>query len=337
LDEAIVAPVTETGSLGVVHVKRLWSATRATRAGRPDRREDEWHLDRLVIDALGLGLHQTLSFLHVNGPSFEEFESWIVNTAGRPEPALIERLNAEILGDPHPVATRRWLEAVEQDDPVLTPDDLRSWEERGYVVLHDAVPEDRRAAAERAIWEHVGADPDDVETWYGTTDHGIMVELIQHPALAANRRSSRIHRAFAQLWGDADLWASTDRCGFHPPQRDGHIFPGPDLHWDLDLQQPIAFGTQGLILTDTEPEQGALTLVPGFHHRLAQWLEELGDLDPHDQDLHALGSMPVGGSAGDMVIWHQALPHGSRQNLGDRPRIVQYLKMYPGRLRSDAA
>ena len=33
--------------------------------------------------------------------------------------------------------------------------------------------------------------------------------------------------------------------------------------------------------------------------------------------------------AGDLIIWHKALPHGSRPNSAKRPRIVQYLSMYP--------
>ena len=136
-------------------------------------------------------------------------------------------------------------------------------------------------------------------------------------------------------WRDAERAvdrASADRCGFHPPQREGYPFPGPDLHWDLDLGEPLAFGTQGIVyLADTPAEQGALTVVPGFHTKLADWLAQLPPgADPQAQDLHALGSQPVAGRAGDMVIWHHWLPHGSRPNLGRRPRIVQYLNLMAG-------
>ncbi len=102
----------------------------------------------------------------------------------------------------------------------------------------------------------------------------------------------------------------------------------------MSLQRPIPFSTQGILyLTDTPPEQGALTLVPGFQHRIDAWLDQLpADKDPREEDLHALGSIPVGGEAGDLVIWHQALPHGSRANLGEKPRIVQYINMLPSKL-----
>ena len=86
-------------------------------------------------------------------------------------------------------------------------------------------------------------------------------------------------------------------------------------------------------MTDTPPEQGAFTLVPGFHRRIEDWIKSLPPgADPRSQDMHALGSQPIGGRAGDLVIWHQALPHGSRPNRGTRPRMVQYINMFPTRI-----
>jgi ectoine hydroxylase-related dioxygenase (phytanoyl-CoA dioxygenase family) len=157
--------------------------------------------------------------------------------------------------------------------------------------------------------------------------------LFQHAAFTANRRSPRIHKAFAQLWGTSDLWVSTDRVGFNVPERRGWMFRGPDLHWDVSLAQPIPFGTQGILyLTDTPAEQGAFTCVPGFQRRIDAWLDAVPPgADPRREDLHALGSKPIAGRAGDLIIWDHKLPHGSRPNRGTRPRIVQYLNMYPTR------
>jgi len=327
-----IAPSTEIGSLGILHLKRIWSFAMAGRRGHSINRHDEHRMDRMVLNCVGLGLHQTFQHLYLHTPTFDDFEKWIVTTAGKPDRIRIDRVNATIAGHAYAEPVRQWLEIVESSEPVLTPEDLSFWEKNGYVVLRNAVSVNAGTEAAKVIYEYVGANPDSPNSWYGSVAHGIMVELIQHPELEVNRRSTRIHKAFAQLWGTADLWVTADRCGFHPPQRDNWPFPGPDLHWDIDFAQPLTFGTQGILyLTDTPAEQGALTLVPGFHHRLSDWLRTVkpGE-DPQKQDLHALGSVAVGGNAGDMVIWHHALPHGSRPNLGGRPRVVQYINMLPG-------
>jgi hypothetical protein len=133
----------------------------------------------------------------------------------------VARINAAVAGTEYADEITRWLEAVDASDPVLTADDLAFWDEHGYVVLHDAVPEASRLAATQALWDHVKARPDDPETWYRRRDHGIMVQYFQHPAFEANRCSPRIHKAFAQLWGTPDLWVSTDRVGFNVPDRAG--------------------------------------------------------------------------------------------------------------------
>ena len=327
-----LAAETDVGALGIFHLKRYWSRIMLAQQGRaaPTSRRER-HRDRLILHATGLGLEQTASYLGRSAPNFEAFERWIVETTGGVSPERIARINAVIGGSEYPDAIARELAAVEASEPVLSKDDLAFWDEHGYVVLHDAVPAESREAAAQALWDHLGASPDDAETWYRRRNQGIMVQHFQHPAFEANRRSPRIHKAFAQLWGTADLWVSTDRVGFNVPEREGWAFPGPDLHWDVSLKTPIPFSAAGILyLTDTPPEQGAFTLVPGFHRRVETWRAGLPPgTDPRSQDLHALGSQPIGGRAGDLVIWNQALPHGSRPNRGTHPRMVQYIAMYP--------
>ncbi len=331
-DSNTIASSTECGLLGVPHLKRIWSAAMVARNGQVGDRINERDWDKTVLNACGLGLHQTMQYLFTTAPSFSEFEAWIVSTVGQPDQITVERLQAVVHAQPHSEIVAKWLHSVESMPAVLSDDDLGCWEELGYVVLKDAVSEIDRKNAEQLIWDYVDANPEIPDSWYNNSARqGIMVELIQHPVLEVNRKSKRIHKAFAQLWGTADLWATADRCGFHPPQRTEFPFPGPDLHWDLNFDVSLEFGTQGILyLTDTPPEQGALTVVPEFHKRLSAWLSELPtDADPQQQDLHALGSTPIGGEAGDLVIWNQWLPHGSRPNLGQRPRMVQYINMLP--------
>ena len=339
LSEITPADPAETGALGIVQLKRLWSHALLARCGLPTRSQEEFQRDRLLTDAVGVGYEQTMQYLLREAPTFAEFECWIEATTGGVEPDQIARINAALLGKAPPEATRLQQAAIDAMEPVLTATDLAHWEEHGYVVVPEAVPEGTRAGAESAIWRHLGACPDEPDSWYRPNDHGIMLQIFQHPAFTANRRSARIHKAFSQLWGTSDLWVSTDRAGFNVPERPNWMFRGPELHWDVSLAPPIPFCTQGILyLTDTPAEQGAFTAVPGFHRRLDAWLASLPDgADPRQEDLHALGSKPIAGRASDLIIWNDRLPHGSRPNRGTRPRIVQYLNMYPAHYRAQEA
>lgn len=327
---AAAAPLpalTDTGRLGVYQLKRFWALTLARMAGTAepaDRRERDRSF--LLVQALGLGLEQMGRFLS-GQPSFEALEDWILATAGAPR--HLERLNTALL---HGTAPDPAFDAL---PPVLDAEDLRQWDEEGYVVVGNAAPPEVIAAAAEAVMDLVGARPDAPDSWYGRAPaglvQGVMVQAFQLPASEAIRRSPRIAKAFAQLWASNDLWPTTDRVGFNPPERPGYAFPGPRLHWDETLKPPVAFGTQGLVyLTDTPPEQGAFTLVPGFHRLVDDWLAALPPgADPQAQDLRALGPRPIGGKAGDLVIWRSALPHGASPNRGERPRLVQYINFFP--------
>jgi hypothetical protein len=329
--EVVIPTTTDVGALGVFHLKRLWS--RVTRRSVDQNSEtDEWLSDRVVIDGLGLALEETLQYLGRTTPTYEQFEQWILEcNGGEIEPLRIERINATISGEEYSDELQAAIRAIENSAPVLTPEDLSFWDTNGYVVLHNAVATENCRAAEAAIWESLGMDSGDPDTWYKANDHGIMRQLFHHPALAANRRSSRIHKAFAQIWGSADLWMTVDRVSFNPPERDDWQFPGPLLHWDVTLAAPIPFSVSALLyLTDTDAQQGAFTCVVGFHRRIDEWLKSLPpDVDPRTQNLEELGPLPIAGRAGDLIIWNEALPHGSRPNHATRPRIVQYLTMRP--------
>jgi hypothetical protein len=325
-----LAPLEETGSLGVMHLKRFWSKTLAARVAPAPA--SEWAEDNIVLSGLQAGTHETLRYLTQETPAFEEFEAWILTrNGGRLDPAQVARINAGVSGTLDPGAPPLPSGA----DAALSPDDLALWEHDGYLVLHDAVRLEQCRAAAQAIYDFLSVDPANPETWYNNPNgHTIWVSLLRHPAFRANRESARIQAAFAQLWGRSDLWASIDQGGFNPPERPDWRFPGPHLHWDVSLAQPVPFGVQGILyLTDTTADQGAFQCVPGFHKRLAKWLIELPPgTNPRDPGLsETLPAVPIAGRAGDLVIWHHALPHGSSPNRSARPRVAQYIRMVPSR------
>lgn len=318
----------ETTRLGIMHLKRYWEKQLAikNRTLNPEESSKEWQLDYTLLAALNLGLEQTIRHLFVAEPTLQQFEDWILELNGGLIPEKnIQQFNAYILNDGAP--EKREIEQV------LSDEDLRFWDENGYLIIRDAVQKTDCEEAVRVICDFIGADLTQPETWYKShpAKQGVMVQLFQHEQLEKNRQSESIRKVYEQLWGRTDLWLNTDRCGFNAPVTETNSYQGFPLHWDVSLKQPIPFGLQGILyLTDTSEDQGAFTLVPGFHNKIEQWLTNLPEGEnPRTQDFYALGAKPIAANAGDFIIWHHALPHGSSPNLDHSPRIVQYINYSP--------
>lgn len=285
----------------------------------------------MVLDSIGLGIVEPFRYLYHRRPSFQQFESWITATLGAPPaPETVEKTNRSV---------ERFLDgnspefpcSEKIESPVFDEQDIEFWNMNGYIVLKNAIPVEDARAAEKAVWDCLGFDPQDRERWY-RREQTFWVDLFQHPVLNRNRQSARVRKAFAQLWGTEELIASVDRTSFNPPLTDGINHSGPSrLHWDASIALPMCFDMLGILyLNDVATNQGAFRCVPGFHRKMESWIAGLPEnANPRNEDLEALGVVSVGGNAGDLIIWRQDLPHGSGLNLADKPRIAQYITMYP--------
>jgi hypothetical protein len=328
------ATADKIGRLGIPYLHRYWERHGPPNIGAlamPVEDTGEWDLENTLLSGLGLNLLETSRFLHgTDRPGFGAFEDWILElNGGAIEKDRLTRLQEALVGK-GVGSTAGCLDEV----PGLTAEELAHWDQYGYLVVHDVVDAGNRDAAATAIYEFLEADAGDADTWYGSKyGKTIWVPLLRHAAFLANRRSPRLVKAFAQLWGREDLWSTVDQGGFNPPERDGWRFPGPNVHWDMTLSKPHCFGVQGILyLTDTPAEQGAFCCIPGFHRVLEEWLRELppGE-NPRKAVTQHRGYTPIAGNAGDLVIWHQFLPHGSCPNRGARPRVAQYITLRPTR------
>jgi hypothetical protein len=227
------------------------------------------------------------------------------------------------------------------ETPVLSPADHAFFAENGYVIVHDAVPPENIGAVIDLIWEFLEMDPEDPEDWYREPHRTSgTVEVYQHQALWDNRQHPRVYKAFREILGTDRLWVSMDRACMKPPRHPAH--PEYDhkgfIHWDADTSKlPVPFGVQGVLcLTDTEADQGGFQCVPGMHRNLEAWIAtQPPDRDPRVPDLTGRTVVPVPGRAGDLIIWNRLLPHGNGHNVSDRPRLAQYLLMYPERFHNE--
>ena len=316
----------ETGIIGIMHLKRYWFKNHLKKTGKisPTALAEEWNIDNTLLAALGLGLEQTIKYIYTSSTGFAEFENWVLEVNGHEIlPTKIESFNQLIRNNNSPKLPGA------DEKQMLSSDDISFWEENGYIIIREAVSKDDCENTINAICSFIEIEKNNPATWYEAHPQrqGIMVQLFQHEALETNRQSTKIRKAYEQLWGRKDIWVNTDRCGFNPPETAAWKFPGPRLHWDVSLALPIPFGLQGILyLADTEANQGAFTLVPGFHNKVEEWLNSLpAGANARDEVIYALGTKPIAANAGDFIIWHQALPHGSSVNNSTLPRFVQYI------------
>ena len=91
-------------------------------------------------------------------------------------------------------------------DRVLSAEDRTFWEENGYVVIHNAVPQANLEAVVNDIWEFLGVDRHDPEAWYqAPISKAGMLEMYHTQALWNNRQYPRVHQAFADIWNTEQL------------------------------------------------------------------------------------------------------------------------------------
>ncbi len=289
---------------------QFWERTSNSTKGKPQPLSvPDWNQQVYFLSGSGVGTEEALQYICTKRPSFDAFIDWLQHTY---QPGTLAQ--------------------VEQTDDVLTQEDLDFWNTNGYLVVKDAVTQAQCQAARTAIWECLDAQPQDTQSWYKThpLKNGLMVSLFQHPALDSVRRSPKIRKAYEQVYNSKDIYLLVDKVSFNPPEGNSYKFMGSPLHWDVSLQLPIPFALQGMLyLTNTCATDGAFHCVPGFHNTIADWLATV----PYGEDPRAaalqLQPIPVPGNAGDLVIWHQALPHCATPNKGITPRMVQYIAYKP--------
>jgi ectoine hydroxylase-related dioxygenase (phytanoyl-CoA dioxygenase family) len=288
-----------------------------------------WLEETHFLHQLGLGMEEVVRYLYETSPSFARFETWITE----------QGLGIQTAEDVAMALAREKAEMEEDIPDVFGAEDLDFWQQNGYIVLKNAITAAEVAAARAAIWAHLGASPEDRESWYRphTDLYGIMLAIHQNAPFRAIRASKRIRRAYQQLYGTREIYKVIDKVGFNPPNSEEHPFPGSGLHWDTSLSLPIPERFQGLLyLTDTRAHEGAFHCVPGFHREIGAWLKSLApELNPRVLAPEVLQAAPVPGQAGDFVIWHQALPHCATPNRGETPRLVQYFTYLPLDLTDD--
>jgi ectoine hydroxylase-related dioxygenase (phytanoyl-CoA dioxygenase family) len=232
---------------------------------------------------------------------------------------------------------------------VLTEEQWRFWQEKGYVVIQNAISKEQASQTADFLWEFEEKDPNDSSTWYTAPRAEMqmkelagtgMVEVYNHQTLWSNRQTQKIYEAFSDVWGTQKLWVTIDRANLNFPIKKGFEYQG-FIHWDYDPEtQPQ--NVQGVIaLSDqTDPNMGGFQCIPWLYKNYNQWKQtQPKDRNRFQPDISGLEDYieKVALQTGDLLIFNSLLAHGIRPNKSkDKVRIAQYISMMPAEEENDS-
>lgn len=222
---------------------------------------------------------------------------------------------------------------------VLEQKDIDFFYKNGYTIIPNAVPQQNLDRTVDAIWNFLGMDRHNPDDWYRKPLRKIgFVELYHHQSFWDNRQYPRVYQAFCDIWQTEKLWVSIDRACLKPPSNPK--YPKWEhkgfIHWDLNPWKPISFNIQGVLcLEDTDENQGGFQCIPGFiNDKLREWTQE--NLEPDKvripmkiTNLQNFEVKKIPAKAGDLIIWQSQLAHGNGHNVSNKPRLAQYINMFP--------
>ena len=219
----------------------------------------------------------------------------------------------------------------------LTPDQIQQYHEQGFLLLPGLIPRERLRAYEQRFLAFAGDDVPpapgmkimrDVMVVKGTVRPRTPVEAVnkllqfeEDPELYGYTLEPALLAAVRSLIGVGDLYTVATNVFNKPPGVDGRHPLHQDLHYFRMRPAEKIVGTW-TAFADTHRDNGCLAVVPGSHrgalldHRYPDW-EHL------NSGFFGVGDAEVGKHvhvemrAGDTLLFHPVLIHGSGQNRSD--------------------
>jgi hypothetical protein len=220
---------------------------------------------------------------------------------------------------------------------MLTEEQVRTYNEAGYLLISGLIPPETAAAAETAMWRLIGASPDDPASW---ADLPRGHQTFESPELVACYTPEYLAAA-ARLAGD-------DPAIFQPPRRAYaiNVFPQPgpwvwpSPHIDHSIKEhghktfPRAFRIAAMtFLSDVAPHGAGTVVWPASHRRI----EALARSDPERYEMmwvvgQAMRELDLGEPVeltprrGDLLFYHYLCAHAGSMNTSHRPRFALNIK-----------
>jgi hypothetical protein len=215
---------------------------------------------------------------------------------------------------------------------VVTREQMRQYEDEGYVLLSGLVEPEIAALGAAALWRGLEVDPNDRETWKNVpvaSGHGAPDILAcytpQVRAAAAELANEGLPELPApssaytlNIFPQDGPWRSHGPHIDHALERDGYkVFPRP---------MRIA----SILYLNDVPEQGAPTVVwPGSYKKIGalaksdtERYELMVTLNRSLANLDLGDPIPILGKQGDILFYHYLTAHSGSTNATQTPRLA---------------
>lgn len=235
---------------------------------------------------------------------------------------------------------------------MLSTEQLKQFDERGYLLISGLIPEEIVSKAEKAMWHTMGMERDDSKTWeevkrpfltnfyIENMAHERRIELfgVTHPDLLACCTSEYLG-ILNQL---AERYPKIPHCKSKEPDAIWAMnqfpitaewkMPSPHLDgYSRDLRlDPGSFRASSLTyLTDANSHQGTTVIWPEGPERIREYRQQNLDLSNHIRVMLThlpqidLGEpLEVVAKQGDVLLFHHLLPHTGTLNVSNSPRFA---------------
>lgn len=224
----------------------------------------------------------------------------------------------------------------------LSPAQVSQFLDDGFIILRNTIPREIAAPILRKVWASAGADPDDRSTWTKPVVH---IKEVMKCAESDAAYTPFLVDAMDDLMGHG-RWTLNKHLGWWPITFPGHHAPPwqrPTVGWHVDgswFHHHVHSREQGLIMlflfTDAPREGGGTAVCPGTHIPMARALAAAepegmtsGVTCEHGHRV-AKGVKPIElvARAGDVLLMHPFLYHGSSSNLSPFPRIASNMCVF---------
>ncbi|WP_265112147.1 phytanoyl-CoA dioxygenase family protein [Halosolutus halophilus] len=227
-------------------------------------------------------------------------------------------------------------------EDVLTREQRDRFVHNGFVVLRNAIPQalldEALAVATKTVpedlndFEEMAAGPEDRHYWNTLDDMAPFRPLNDHLQEYAEEFVGTGGLVSPDEFAQIAVRYPTGEFSSTPdhPMTTTHGNPHVDIFDESGELQPFTIAAT-TYLEDVHPRGGGLTVWPGTHWRIAEYLSEHSLETFSNEAVKQVldsGASPfeVSGPAGTVVLWHNLLVHTGGCNLGRQPRIASFTR-----------